>query len=417
MNYDLLDRLTGIDPAGSTNDAVFTFDALSRIKDRTINGGTPDTYSYAGGSSAVIRIAGSTTTDSLLDATGARLGVKVGTTVNWFLPDLHGDIAGSVDQSGATVLATTRYDAYGMTLATGGSGSVGAANWRYQGRLDISPAGLSTPLYSAGARDYSPGLGTFISFDSTMGKAADPISMNRYLYAVANPATMIDPDGHCATRQIDLCDYQNEQAAKKHGQAYKSKWAGDNKPSRPKTGAVAPQNTPRVDAFADGYLWSFDVTYVGCGDVGNCQSWALDNPWDLDSGSSREKRLEASIGFQAIPLFGDAYQAVTILAGTDPVAGIQFSAQDKQDAAGLFITTAGIGMNSRYAREFDEIGQATRELSVAREFRVTEEFGPTRYFRDDILNRTDSSGGSIVWRTMESWQRAATTAGGGIHRN
>ncbi len=33
------------------------------------------------------------------------------------------------------------------------------------------------------------------------------------------------------------------------------------------------------------------------------------------------------------------------------------------------------------------------------------------------MNRTDSGGGSIVWRTMESWQRSAITASGGIHRN
>ena len=68
-------------------------------------------------------------------------------------------------------------------------------SWRYQGRLDISPT--SDPLYANGARLYSPSLGTFTSLDTTAGKATNPLSMNRFLYAEANPATFIDPSGHC----------------------------------------------------------------------------------------------------------------------------------------------------------------------------------------------------------------------------
>jgi hypothetical protein len=48
------------------------------------------------------------------------------------------------------------------------------------------------------ARDYSPATGTFTSLDSVQGGAANPLTMNRYLYALANPATLVDPDGHAA---------------------------------------------------------------------------------------------------------------------------------------------------------------------------------------------------------------------------
>jgi hypothetical protein len=48
------------------------------------------------------------------------------------------------------------------------------------------------------ARDYSPHLGTFTQQDSYQGSAANPASMNRFLYAHANPTTLIDPDGHRA---------------------------------------------------------------------------------------------------------------------------------------------------------------------------------------------------------------------------
>jgi putative deaminase of polymorphic toxin system len=49
-----------------------------------------------------------------------------------------------------------------------------------------------------GARDYAPGTGTFTQLDSVAGGAVNPLTMNRFLYALANPATLIDPDGHKA---------------------------------------------------------------------------------------------------------------------------------------------------------------------------------------------------------------------------
>ncbi len=54
--------------------------------------------------------------------------------------------------------SATRYDAWGGTIATGSAGGTAAGDraWKYQGRLDVSPSGLSTPLYDAGARLYAP---------------------------------------------------------------------------------------------------------------------------------------------------------------------------------------------------------------------------------------------------------------------
>lgn len=152
---------------------------------------------------------GTTVTDSIVSPDGDRFGVKVGTTLNWFIPDLHGDVAGSWDASEATVVNAIRYDAWGQTLASGSAGgsAVGTGLWKYQGRLDVSPSGLATPLYDMSARSYSPGIGAFTSLDSVMGSAQDPLSMNRFLYAEGDPTTLVDPSGHmamCATS--DLCD-------------------------------------------------------------------------------------------------------------------------------------------------------------------------------------------------------------------
>ncbi len=199
--YDLGNKLTAIDAAGTANDTALTYDAFGRIRTRAVNGVT-DSYSYAGTGSTVVRIAtGGVNLDSIVSPSGERLAAKSGATVNWFLPDLHGDIAGSLSADETTVTNAIRYDPWGDTMATGSAGgtAVAASTWKYQGQLDISPAGLSTPLYTMGARLYDPGIGAFTSLDSIAGKAQDPLSMNRFLYAQANPATLVDPTGHCTT--------------------------------------------------------------------------------------------------------------------------------------------------------------------------------------------------------------------------
>jgi RHS repeat-associated protein len=133
--------------------------------------------------------------------------VRDATTLNWLVPDLHGNVAGSLDASEATLVNAVRYDAWGETIGTGtaGGSAVGASAWKYQGRLDVSPAGLATPLYDMAARFYAPGIGAFTSLDSVTGSAQDPLSMNRFLYAEANPATLIDPTGHYAVWGGQLC--------------------------------------------------------------------------------------------------------------------------------------------------------------------------------------------------------------------
>jgi len=181
---------------GSTT--TLGLDALGGPDTRT-TGGSADTYSYLGTSDTVVRIANTGgsggVTDSIPDPAGDRLGTKTGSVVAWLVPDLHGSIAAGLAQSPASVTDAIRYDGYGQTVAVWpAGGSAATTSWKYQGRLDLSPS--SIPLYAAGARDYAPGLGMFTGLDTFAGSAQDPASMNRYLYAEANPATLIDPSGH-----------------------------------------------------------------------------------------------------------------------------------------------------------------------------------------------------------------------------
>jgi hypothetical protein len=66
---------------------------------------------------------------------------------------------------------------------------------------------------------YAPSLGAFTSLDSVMGSAANPLSMNRFLYAESNPTTFIDPTGHatlyCNTETSDTCHATQQKTAKK----------------------------------------------------------------------------------------------------------------------------------------------------------------------------------------------------------
>src|SRR5439155_1589686 len=74
-------------------------------------GAGTDRYRYAGAAKAVTRVANSAsgTTDSIVDPSGGRLGAKVGSTTNWFVPDLHGSLVASLDQADATIVnAQTR---------------------------------------------------------------------------------------------------------------------------------------------------------------------------------------------------------------------------------------------------------------------------------------------------------------------
>ena len=198
LAYDLADRTLSITPTGGTA-STLVLDALGRVKTRT-TGASVDTYSYAGATNNVVRIANAggsgTTTDSVLDPSGLRFGTKTSGTVAWLLADLHGSVAVGLNQAGTTVSDALRSDGAGMTVATyPGGGSAATKSWKYQGRLDVAASGPS--LYDFQAREMSPGLGSFTSNDTVLGSATNPRQLNRYVYAAANPATLTDPDGHC----------------------------------------------------------------------------------------------------------------------------------------------------------------------------------------------------------------------------
>jgi RHS repeat-associated protein len=93
-----------------------------------------------------------------------------------------GDVAGLTAVSDAF-----RYDPYGELLASVTSAT--PSPWRYQGRLLENTGANTSELYDFGFRSYAPSLAAFTSLDDVSGSAQNPITLNRFLYAAANPET------------------------------------------------------------------------------------------------------------------------------------------------------------------------------------------------------------------------------------
>jgi RHS repeat-associated protein len=199
-------------------------------------------YCYLGTSDSITTIACSAgTTYSTIDSMGDRLATAASNGFAWIVPDLHGNVAAQCGISGS-ITDAFRYDAYGNIIGTSTIGSV-PSPWRYQGRMLESTAGSDT--YDFGARAYVPDLGTFTSLDSVSGTAQNPLTLNRYLYADANPATLVDPDGHRTCAYVSgsdaSCDSAEEwrdfetpaPVAKTPAAATKKMPAGPNTPGAP----------------------------------------------------------------------------------------------------------------------------------------------------------------------------------------
>lgn len=196
--YDEASRLTTINPP-SGGQFTFTLDALDRHATKLVGGSLSDTFRYLDATETAWQTGTGTPTSSLLDADGSRLAVKTNTTVSWLLFDLHGSVVAMCTSGTSTITDAYRFDGFGQQIDVSGT----AANpWRYRGFLNIGPDTGVGALLDMGARDYSPQLGAFTQLDSVQGSAANPMTMNRFLYALANPATLIDPDGHNACLDV-----------------------------------------------------------------------------------------------------------------------------------------------------------------------------------------------------------------------
>jgi RHS repeat-associated protein len=90
-----------------------------------------------------------------------------------------------------TVQVRYQYDAWGNYRSTSGS------SFNLFGFTGLEHDS-ATGLYYAKARFYDPETGRFLSEDPQPGRALNPPSLHRYLYAYSNPTVFVDPNGEIA---------------------------------------------------------------------------------------------------------------------------------------------------------------------------------------------------------------------------
>jgi RHS repeat-associated protein len=132
----------------------------------------------------------------------------------------HGQAIARVDRTGATTYLHRDHLGSVRTLSDDGGyivderdfGAWGSATgpFAFPGVVEAF-AGLRRDddhgLMSLGARSYDPDATAFLSADSIVPDVYLPQTLNAYSYAMNNPATLVDPSGHCAQEQWHATDY------------------------------------------------------------------------------------------------------------------------------------------------------------------------------------------------------------------
>ena len=109
--------------------------------------------------------------------------------VNHLYQDAQGSTRLVTDQQGSTQ-SIVDYDAFGNALLSSKPDST--IKHRYVGEYLDQDSGF----YHLRARDYDPKIGRFVSRDRFEGIRNNPLTLNPYLYANADPVNGVDPSGH-----------------------------------------------------------------------------------------------------------------------------------------------------------------------------------------------------------------------------
>jgi len=114
---------------------------------------------------------------------------------------LHNGMVGSITHeinSSGIVKNEYDYDAFGARTKL--NVTSGKQHYGYTGEEFDTETGL---LYLR-ARYYDPLLGRFISADPYLGRVAEPITQNRYIYVHNNPLGLVDPSGLASAGELCL---------------------------------------------------------------------------------------------------------------------------------------------------------------------------------------------------------------------
>jgi RHS repeat-associated protein len=121
---------------------------------------------------------------------GARVAMRLNTTVSYFHTDHLGSISAATNSSGSLLYASL-YKPWGESRYQSA-----APNTDYQFTGQRRDSYIN--LYLMGSRWYAPVLGRFISPDSIIPQPGNPITWDRYSYVYNNSINYNDPTGHFA---------------------------------------------------------------------------------------------------------------------------------------------------------------------------------------------------------------------------
>lgn len=187
--YDGLNELIGVQNGEMTASYTYGYDGLRRTK--TVNGKTT-THVYDG-QELMVDIGKSVyEADVYVRGTGliSSRAFYNGMTsdVTYYLQNAHGDVVNLTSETGDKT-KTYRYDAFGVEK---NSDENDENPFRFSGEYFDKETGT---IYLR-ARYYDPEIGRFISRDTVIGTANDPLSLNLYTYCHNNPVSGTDSTGH-----------------------------------------------------------------------------------------------------------------------------------------------------------------------------------------------------------------------------
>jgi RHS repeat-associated protein len=114
----------------------------------------------------------------------------------YYLYDGRGSV-GQLTNSLGQVKDSYGYEAFGVPSHEGPLGNSATHFESYYG-FNGEDYNSLTGLQYLRARYYEPESGTFLTRDSYLGNITQPLSLNRYAYAMNNPLMYTDPSGHMA---------------------------------------------------------------------------------------------------------------------------------------------------------------------------------------------------------------------------
>jgi RHS repeat-associated protein len=183
----------------------YGYDGLERMVSRTDNTGATVLFFHDGLNEQIALetdAAGAVTTRYLVDSFGVargKLDIGNSTGRSYYITDPRANVTQMIGASDQAVKAVFAYDPYGKDK-TALSKKL-TANWDSRLKFQMAPKDPKTGSYSLGSRLMDPKINRFVGSDNyvasgaNLGLQVDPLTGNRYLYAGANPAGMID-DGH-----------------------------------------------------------------------------------------------------------------------------------------------------------------------------------------------------------------------------